>query len=73
MKTKTCKRKPIVSRAKVENALAEFVQCYHGTNWEFWVNTVTDYLNGRLSIKQFKNIDVPESESWLGPWFGQPQ
>ena len=60
MKTKACKRKPIVSRAKVENAISEVVQCYDGTNWEFWFNTVTDYLNGRLSIKQFKNVDVPE-------------
>ena len=73
MKTKTCKRKPVVSQAKVKNALAEFVQRYHGENWEFWVKTVTDYLNGRLSTKQFKNVDVPESESWLDPWFDQPQ
>lgn len=40
MKTKTCKRKPIVSRAKVENAIAEVVQWYDGmemcnTIWKF--------------------------------------
>lgn len=65
MRTKVCKRKPVVSRAKVENALAEVVQWYDGmemrnTTWKFWVKTVTDYLNGRLSTKQFNNVDVPE-------------
>lgn len=65
MRTKVCKRKPVVSRAKVENALVEVVQWYDGmemcnTTWKFWVKTVTDYLNGRLSTKQFNNVDVPE-------------
>ena len=65
MKTKTCKRKPVVSQAKVEEALGAVVQWYDGyemcnTTWKFWVKTVTDYLNGRMSTKQFNNVDVPE-------------
>ena len=40
MRTKVCKRKSIVSQAKVENALAEVVQWYDGmemcnTTWKF--------------------------------------
>ena len=65
METKICKRKPVVSLAKVEEALGAVVQWYDGhemcnTTWKFWIKTVTDYLNGRLSTKQFKNVDVPE-------------
>ena len=65
METKICKRKPVVSRAKVEEALGAVVQWYDGhemcnTIWKFWIKTVTDYLNGRLSTKQFKNVDVTE-------------
>lgn len=70
MANKTVKKKAkrnLVSRAKVTAALDEVVQWYQGyemsnTTWKFWVKTVTDYLNGKMSTKQFVNVDVPEPD-----------
>lgn len=63
---KTAKRN-LVSRAKVATALDEVVQWYQGhemsnTTWKFWVKFVTDYLNWKMSTKQFVNVDVPEPD-----------